>query len=114
MFRAIKKGFRNGNWKKLDLLKRAHFRAAIAYAKIKGRIVNSKVLKMVLDVIERLTSSVKRRIWQRGLEAAHAMRRRFEKGFFDWCPQIRDWLGDPDYIFYLGVSSVNPVWRDRI
>lgn len=115
LLRAFRRGLRNGTWRKLDPLKKAHFRAAMAYSKITGGIVNSTILKAVLDVIKRLTSPLKRRIWQRGLEAAHAMRGQFEdKGVFSWCPQLRGWLEDLDYIFYLGVSSVNSVWGGGI
>lgn len=111
LLRAFRKGLRNGTWRKLDPLKKAHFRAAMAYSKITGEIVNSTILKAVLDVIKRLTSPLKRMIWQRGLETAHAMRRQFgDKGVFDWCPQLRGWLEDHNYIFYLGVSSVNSMY----
>lgn len=112
--RAIRRGIRNGRWFKLESEKRALFSAAREFLRIGGKIVRLNLLKDLLRIIKDLTSSVKRRIWQRGLEAAHAMRRQFEKGFFDWCPQIRDWLEDPDYVFYLGVSSVNSVWGGGI
>jgi len=115
LLRAFRKGIRTRRWMKLNPLRRAHFRAALAYSKIKGKIVNPKVLKHVLAVIKRLTSPLRRRIWRAGLEAAYAMRRRFEaKGVFDWCPPAREWLEDPDYVFYLGVSSVNSQWGGGI
>lgn len=111
LLRAFRKGIRSRRWMKLNPLRRAHFRAALAYSKITGRIVNSKVLRHVLAVIKRLTSSLKRRIWQAGLVAAYAARRQFEaKGVFDWCPQARGWLEDLDHIFFLGVNSLNSRW----
>ena len=111
LVRAFRKGLRNGTWKKLDPLKKAYFRAAIAYSKITGKIVNLTVLKAVLGVIKMLTSPLKRRIWQRGLEAACVMRSQFkDKGVFNWCPQLKGWLEDLDYIFYLGVDLVNLAW----
>jgi len=110
LLRAFRRGLRNGTWRKLDPLKKAHFRVSMAYSKIKGKIVNSTVLRVVLDVIEMLTSPLRKEIWRRGLEAASAMRRQFDEGVFGWCPALRGWLEDHDYIFYLGVSSVNSMY----
>ncbi|KXB02045.1 hypothetical protein AKJ44_01515 [candidate division MSBL1 archaeon SCGC-AAA261F17] len=108
MRRFMREGFRKGNWHDLKSSEKALFRAAKWCIKKGMMIVARTPLKNLLKVIKKLTSTVKRKIWQKGLEKAYKMRRQFEeKGVFEWCPQARDWLQDMDYIFYLGVSSMN-------
>ena len=43
------------------------------------------------------------RIFKRGFEKALEMLEKGEgKGVFAWAPQLKHWLKDPDYIFWLG------------
>lgn len=111
LWRVFRKGIRKNNWRNLRSDEKGLFRAAIAYTKIGGWIKNLNLLRPLHSIIKKLTSSLKRRIWQKGIEKAHEMRRHFEdKGVFDWCPQARGWFKNLYYIFYLGVSSVNSEW----
>lgn len=113
---VFRKGLRNGTWRRLSPLDKAFFKAAIAYSKLKGRIVNLTVLKKVLGVVEKLISPLKREVWRRGLEIAHYMSRLYEeRGVFSWCSRLRYWLSDPEYIFYLGATYVNlPLYWRRV
>ncbi|KXB03945.1 hypothetical protein AKJ47_01410 [candidate division MSBL1 archaeon SCGC-AAA261G05] len=106
--RVFRKGISNRSWFSLSPVKRALFRAAKGYCRSAGEIASPKLLKALIGIIKKLTSSVKREIYQRGLERAHELRRKYrESDVFDWCPQAKEWLQDMDYIFYLGVSSMN-------
>ena len=44
------------------------------------------------------------RIFKRGFEKAVKMLEKSEEegGVFTWAPQLKYWLKDPDYIFWLG------------
>jgi hypothetical protein len=48
LFASFRKGTRNGNWKRLDRLEKAHFWIALWYAKRSGSIVNGELMKIWL------------------------------------------------------------------
>lgn len=106
--KAFRKGIRNRKWFDLDSTKKALFRAAKGFLRTGAEIANFDLLKEILQMIKDLTSSVKRQIYQKGLERAHELRKKYkENGVFDWCPEAQEWLRDMDHIFYLGVESIN-------
>ncbi len=75
----------------------------MGYAKYGGSIVNGKLVEKFLGLIERLKETKGMRIFKRGFEKAVEMVARYEeKGVFAWAPKLREWLRDPDYIFWLG------------
>jgi len=99
----LKKGVRNGNWRKLNRLDRALYRAAMWYAKRGGSIVDGKLVEKLLGVIERLKETKGMRIFKRGFEkAVELLEKGEEKGVFAWAPSLKCWLKEPDYIFWLG------------
>jgi len=99
----LKKGVRNGNWRKLNRLDRALYRAAMWYAKRGGSIVDGKLVEKLLGVIERLKETKGMRIFKRGFEkAVELLEKGEEKGVLAWAPSLRCWLKEPDYIFWLG------------
>jgi hypothetical protein len=99
-----RKGLRNGNWRKLSYLKKSFYRAALWYARVnvKGRIVNGIVVAMLEDIIGKLAETVKDRIFRVGLAKAEDMQKGYEE-VFKWAPELKEWLRDPDYIFWLGI-----------
>jgi hypothetical protein len=46
------------------------------------------------------------RIVQRGYEKARALLSTENRSIFGWAPSLRDWLQEPDYVFWLGASSL--------
>ena len=99
----FKKGLRNGNWRKLNFLEKALFRASLWYAKHRGSIVNAALAQKLSALIEKLKETKGMRIFKRGFEKAAEMLDKYEeKGVFTWAPKLRDWLKDLDYIFWLG------------
>lgn len=102
----FRKGLRNGNWRRLSYREKGLYRAVLFYVKIKGEIVNSKLGAMVLSILEKLSETPGLRILKAGQEEARRILSSYtEKGVFNWCPELKGWLGNPDYIFWLGISS---------
>ena len=65
-----------------------------------GEILSGRLVAMLEDIIEKLVETVKVRIFRMGLAKAEDMERGFEK-VFKWAPELREWLKDPDYVFWL-------------
>ena len=73
------------------------------YAKHGGSIVDSVLIAKLWWIVERLKETKGMRIFKRGLDKAGAiLEKGEEKGVFAWVPMFKDWLKDPDYIFWLG------------
>ena len=105
---TFRKGLRNGNWRKLRFMDKALFRAAMGYAKCGRSIVNGLLVEKLLELAARLKETKGMRIFKRGYAKAVAMLDRGEeRGVFVWAPRLKDWLKDPDYIFWLGAVR----WR---
>ena len=99
---SFKKGLRNGNWRHLNPLDKALFRASLWYAKHRGSIVNTSLVEKLSALIEKLKETKGMRIFKRGFKKAIAMLEKGEEVVFAWAPSLRYWLKDPDYIFWLG------------
>ncbi|MDI6810876.1 MAG: hypothetical protein QMD80_04260 [archaeon] len=106
----FKKGLRNGNWRRLNFLEKALYRAAMWYAKCSGSIVNGMLVTKLLGFIESLKETKGMRIFKMGFEkAVEMLEEGGEKGVFVWAPRLKEWLRDPDYIFWLGTVQ----WRRK-
>ena len=107
---TFRKGLRNGNWRKLRFLDKALYRAAMGYAKRGRSIINGLLVEKLLGLAARLKETRGMRIFKRGFERAAGMLEKGEENFegvFVWAPRLKDWLKDPDYIFWLGAVR----WR---
>lgn len=102
----MRRGFRNGGWRRLSQSDRGYLNAAIQYAKSKGKIVNARVVSLLQAIIEkiRLTRSV--RILQMGMTKAEKMLT-LNSEVFEWCPRLRVWLLDRNYRFWLGLVELS-------
>ena len=99
----FKKGLRNGNWRKLNFLDKALYRASLWYAKHRGGIVNVALAEKLSALIEKLKETRGMKIFKRGFKKAVEILDKYEEnGIFAWAPRMRNWLSDPDYIFWLG------------
>ena len=106
LINTLKKGLRNGNWKKLSKLEKAFYRAALTYAKIKRKIVNPDVISRLTEIIRKLILIPSLKIIKAGLERALQMKTIFEvNGVFKWCPKLKEWLKSPAYIMWLGLTE---------
>jgi hypothetical protein len=103
LFTSFKKGRRSSNWRKLNRLDKALYRASLWYTKRLGGIVNGTLVEKLLVLVERLEETKGMRIFKKGLKkAAKLLDKGEEIGVFVWAPRLRHWLKDPDYIFWLG------------
>ena len=100
----FRKGLRNGNWRRLNPLESAFYRASLWYAKRRGSIVNALLVEKLLALVERLKETKSMRIFKKGFDKAVEILSKSEEGegVFTWAPQLKYWLKDPDYIFWLG------------
>lgn len=102
----MRRGLRNGNWRRLSPVERALFRAATCYAKPKGKIVNPTVIERLKAIIEKIKESRFVRALRIGISVAERMLCQY-KETFRWCPRMRDWLQDHKYILWLGQTELS-------
>ncbi|HDO20333.1 MAG TPA: hypothetical protein ENG81_02265 [Candidatus Bathyarchaeota archaeon] len=102
----LRRGVRNGNWRKLNRLERATYRAALTYTKIKGKIVNNTLVTILLKLIDKLRETPMIKILRAGLNRAKMMKEKFkENNVYNWCPQAKKWFSNPAYIMWLGLTE---------
>jgi hypothetical protein len=98
----FRKSLRNGNWRHLNPLDKALYRASLWYAKNQGSIVSTLIIEKLMTLVEKLKETKGMKIFKRGFEKAIEMLEKGEEEVFSWAPQLKHWLKDPDYIFWLG------------
>ena len=79
---TFRKGLRNGNWRKLNFLDKALYRASLWYAKHRC-IINGMLVEKLLGLVERLKETKGLRIFkfERGYAKAVAMLEKGEENF---------------------------------
>lgn len=109
LYLVQRKGLRNGNWRRLKPLERSLYRAALALAKIRGKLVNLRLVRMMLDMAERLQATFRTTVLAAGLAKAREMEANLEaRGLFNSFQRLRGWLKEPSYIFWLGLCQTFP------
>ena len=101
----FRKGLRNGNWRKLSRLEKALYMASLWYSRVQGAIINETLVWMLSVLIEKLKETKGARIFKRGYEKAVELLSKGE-GIFAWAPSLREWLKEPDYVFWLGAGGL--------
>jgi hypothetical protein len=101
----FRKGLRNGNWRKLRRLEKALFQASLWYSRRQGTIINELVVSKLSVLVAKLKATKGARIFKRGYEKAAALLSKGEN-VFAWAPSFREWLKDPDYVFWLGAGGL--------
>ena len=110
----LRKGLRNGNWRRLSYLERGLYRTVLFYTRVRGKIVNAKLAVMIRGIVAKLTETRGLRILKAGHEVAKRMFSTCsENGVFEWCPELKEWLREQDYVFWLGASTSRRVWYPR-
>lgn len=107
-----KKSFRNGNWRKLSHIEKALYMASLSLAKMRGKIVNSRLILELSNIIGGLRETPGERLMISAHRGAMELYERFVAiGLFEWAPQVRSWFDDPSYISWLGLCSMKPFPR---
>ena len=105
LFTSFRKGKRNGNWRKLSQLETALYRASLWYSRVQGPLINGMLVNKLSAIVAKLKEGKGARILKRGYEKAVVLLRKGED-IFAWAPRMRDWLKDPDYVFWLGAGGM--------
>ncbi|MBO3804005.1 MAG: hypothetical protein JTT11_09095 [Candidatus Brockarchaeota archaeon] len=107
--RVWRKGFRNGNLRKLSRIERALYMASLSLAKMRGRIVNSRLVLQLLGIVSKLRETVGGRLILGAYRRAMELYNRYASiGLFDWAPQVKAWFQDPSYVLWVGLCSPEP------
>jgi hypothetical protein len=99
---SLRKSLRNGSWSSISSTQKALYRCALWIAKTRGGIVNKTLVAQVLSIVQCFFQSIRSRITAVGRKRAENMMK-ICSGIFRWAPQLKDWMRDANYIFYLGV-----------
>ena len=105
LLRAFRKGLRNGNWRKLRRVEKALYMASMWYARVRGAIMNETLVGMLSVLVDKLKATSGARVFKRGYEKAIELLNKGES-IFAWAPRLREWLKDPDYVFWLGAGGL--------
>jgi hypothetical protein len=77
------------------------------YAKNGGSIVDGLLMAKLLALVGRLKETRGMRIFKHGFVKASEMLKRGERSeVFVWAQRLKDWLKDPDYVFWLRMGAV--------
>lgn len=101
----FRKGLRNGNWRKLRRLEKALFRASLWYSKVHSVVINEMLVRKLSVLRDKLKVTAGARIFKRGFEKAGVLLNN-GAGILLWAPSLREWLNDPDYVFWLGTGGL--------
>lgn len=103
------RAFRSGSWSRVSVLDRALFRCALWVARVRGRITHVKLIVQVGRIALKLLEGFRTKVLRAGRRRAMIMLETYSApgGAFSWAPQVRQWLSDPRYIWYLGILEVN-------
>jgi hypothetical protein len=101
----FRKGLRNGNWRKLGRLEKALVMASLWYSRVQGAIINELLVGKLSVLVDKLKATSGARVFKRGYEKAVELLNKGE-GIFAWAPSFREWLKDPDYVFWLGAGGL--------
>ncbi len=71
--------------------------------------MNNKIIAQLRSIFEKLENTIRRKIMSKGTERAkEILTKSEENGVFKWAPQLKLWIKDPKYIFWLGLNSQAP------
>jgi hypothetical protein len=93
---------RKGSWNNLSAMDKAFYIACMKLSKIK-KIINKEIIESVISIMKKL-NSFKEKIMKKGKEVAEALLKSKTAAMI---PAIKDWLKDPNYIFWLGLTYSN-------
>jgi hypothetical protein len=102
---SFRKGLRNGNWRTLSRLEKALVMASLGYSKMRGTVMNELLVGKLSVLMAKLKATKGARIFKRGYDKVVALLSNGER-IFVWAPSLREWLNDPDYVFWLGTGGL--------
>ena len=99
------KALRNGSWASITSMEKALYRCALWIAKTRGSIINTALVAQILVIVRRFFEGIRSRILAVGRKRAGSMLKNYSSqgSVFQWAPQVKQWLQDSVFVFYLGV-----------
>jgi len=75
------------------------------YAEIRRKIINMKIIAQLKSIVEKLENTIRKKIMSVGTERAKEILTEFDgNGVFNWAPQLKSWLKETKYVFWLGLD----------
>lgn len=96
-----RRSLRNGTIGRLNPLQRGLLRAALAYSKMKGQIMNQRLVGMIRAVADRIFPGSGQRIFDRGMKRAMMM---LENPRMKAFSAVEKWIRCDSFIFWLGTD----------
>jgi len=100
--RFYKSCLRKGSWNNLSAMDKAFYIACMKLSKIK-KIINKEIIYALTTIMKKL-DSFKEKIIKKGKEVAEVLSK---SKTVIMIPTMKDWLRDPNYIFWLGLTYSN-------
>jgi hypothetical protein len=100
--RFYKSCLRKGSWNNLSAIDKAFYIACMKLSKIK-KIINKDIIYALTTIMKKL-DSFKEKIMEKGKEVAEML---LKSKTVIMMPKMKDWLKDPNYIFWLGLTYSN-------
>jgi hypothetical protein len=100
--RFYKSCLRKGSWNNLSAIDKAFYIACMKFSKIK-KIINKDIIDTLITIMKKL-NSFKEKIMKKGKEVAEVI---LKSKTVIMIPAMRNWLKDPNYIFWLGLTYSN-------
>jgi hypothetical protein len=100
--RFYKSCLRRGSWNNLSTMDKAFYISCMKLSKIK-KIINKDIIYALTTIMKKL-DSFKEKIMKKGKEVAEML---LKSKTVIMIPKIKDWLKDPNYIFWLGLTYSN-------
>jgi len=79
--------------------------ASLWYSRVQGAIMNETLVGMLSVLVDKLKATSGARVFKRGYNKAVELLNKGET-IFAWAPSLREWLKDPDYVFWLGAGGL--------
>jgi len=99
---------RRGSWRRLSVEDRALYRCGLWVARVRGRVVNSRLMVRLFGIILKIAATVRGFIYRAGSARAAAFHALYERmGVFKWAPEAEGWLGETGFRLYLGVMELS-------
>jgi hypothetical protein len=102
LFRFYKSCLRKGSWNNLSVIDKAFYISCMKLSKIK-KIINKDIIYALTTIMKKL-NSFKEKIMKKGKEVAEML---LKSKTVIMMPKMKDWLKDPNYIFWLGLTYSN-------
>jgi len=102
------KAYRNGNWRKLSFDEKVIYKAALALAKLRGKIVNLNLVQRIKEIVEKLLESPRVKLISLGRKVLIEKLKIYIKSKqFYLARTLFSLRNDANFLIYLGVSAIN-------